>query len=114
MTKKLIKDLKTFKKGIKALAKKTESLLKQVDKLEKPKAKPMKAKAVKKAPIKKASAATAADTVLAIIKRYKKGVGNAALIEKTGYNQKKVSNLIYKLRKEGKIKSVDKGVYLKA
>ncbi len=125
MTKKLKKDLQTVNKELKALAKKTESLLKAVDKLEKPKAakkpkaKPSKAKAVKKTPAKKAAPkkaapATAADTVLAIIKRYKKGVGTAALVEKTGYNQKKISNLVFKLKKLGKIKSVDKGIYLKA
>jgi len=133
MTKKLKKDLQTVNKELKALVKKTESLLKVVDKLEKPKAakkpkaKPTKAKAVKKASVRKVGAkkaapkkavpkkaATAADTVLAIINRYKKGVNNAALMEKTGYNQKKISNLVFKLRKQGKIKSVAKGVYLKA
>ena len=130
MTKKLKKDLQTVNKELKALAKKTESLLKAVDKLEKPKAakkpkaKPTKTKAVKKTPVKKVAAkrpapkkaapAPAADTVLAIIKRSKKGVSTAALMEKTGYNQKKISNLVFKLRKQDKIKSVDKGVYVKA
>jgi hypothetical protein len=38
----------------------------------------------------------------------------AALMEKTGYNQKKIANLVFKLRKQGKIKSVAKGVYVKA
>ena len=74
----------------------------------------MKKTIVKKAIPKKAKPATAVDTVLAIIKRYKKGVGTVALMEKTGYNQKKISNLVYKLRKQIKIKSVGKGVYLKA
>jgi len=125
MTKKLKKDLQAVNKELNALVKKTESLLKAVDKLEKskaakkPKAKPTKGKAVKKTHVKKATPkrakpATAADTVLAIINRYKKGVGTAALMEKTGYNQKKIANLVFKLRKQGKIKSVAKGVYLKA
>jgi len=114
MTRNLKKDLQTVNKDLKALVKKTESLLKTFDKLQKPKAKPGKVKAVKKAPAKKAAPATAADTVLAIIKRSKKGVDTAALMEKTGYNKKKISNLIFKLRKQGKIKSVGKGVYLKA
>ena len=125
MTKKLKKDLQAVNKELNALVKKTESLLKAVDKLEKskaakkPKAKPTKGKAVKKTHVKKATPkrakpATAADTVLAIINRYKKGVGTAALMEKTGYNQKKIANLVFKLRKRGKIKSVGKGVYIKA
>ena len=56
---------------------------------------------------------TATSTVLAIIKRRKKGVGTAALMEKTGFDQKKVANIVFKLRKEGIIKSAGRGVYLK-
>jgi predicted Rossmann fold nucleotide-binding protein DprA/Smf involved in DNA uptake len=125
----LKKNLEALSRDLKVLADKTERWLKMLEKYEKPKAKPAKATAVKKAPIKKVAAkkaapkkavpkkakpATAVDTVLAIIKRSKKGVNMAALMEKTGYNQKKVANLVFKLRKQGKIKSVAKGVYVKA
>ena len=80
---------------------------------------PVKKVAVKKAAPKKAiskkpTQATAADTVLAIINRSKKGVNSETLVKKTGYNQKKISNLVYKLRKQGKIKSPEKGIYVKA
>jgi hypothetical protein len=131
--KKLKKDLEAILKALNGLAQKVEKLQEQIGEETKPtkksKAKAVKKKAVKKTPIKKIAAkkaapkkvvrkkakpVTAADTVLAIIKRYKKGVGNAALMEKTGYNQKKIANLVFKLRKQGKIKSVDKGVYVKA
>ncbi len=133
MTKKLKKDLQAMSKALNELVQKVEKMQQQIDKkthpAKKPKAQAAKAKAVKKAPIKKVAAkkaapkkatskkvapATTADTVLAIIKRSKKGVGTAALMEKTGYNQKKIYNLVYKLRKQGKIKSVGNGVYLKA
>jgi len=130
MTRNLKKDLQTVNKELDALVKKTESLLKAVDKLDKPKAakkpkaKPAKTKAVKKTSIKKvavkktapkkAAPATAADTVLTIINRSKKGVNSETLVKKTGYNQKKISNLVYKLRKQGKIKSPEKGIYVKA
>ena len=57
---------------------------------------------------------TAADTVLGVIKRSKKGIETAALMEKTGYNQKKVANIVFKLRKQRKIKNEGKGVYVKA
>ena len=118
MTKKLKKDLQAMSKALNELVQKVEKMQQQIDKktqpAKKPKAQAAKAKAVKKAPIKKVAPTTAADTVLAIIKRSKKGVGTAALMEKTGYNQKKISNLVYKLRKQGKIKSVGNGVYLKA
>ena len=121
--KKLKKDLETILKALRGLTQKVEKLQEQIVEetkpTKKPKAKAGKKKAVKKTPAKqatpkKAKPATAADTVLSIIKRYKKGVGTAALMEKTGYNQKKIANLVFKLRKQGKITSVGKGVYLKA
>jgi septal ring factor EnvC (AmiA/AmiB activator) len=131
--KKLQKDLGAILKTLNGLAQKVEKLQEQIGEenksTKKPKAKAVKTKAVKKAPTKKvaskkaapkkavpekAKPATAVDTVLAIIRRSKKGVGMAALMEKTGYNQKKIANLVFKLRKQGKIKSVDRGVYVKA
>ncbi|RZB36610.1 MAG: hypothetical protein SRB2_01912 [Desulfobacteraceae bacterium Eth-SRB2] len=120
MTKKLKKDLQAVNMELNALAKKTESLLKAVDKLDKPKAvkkpktKAVKAKAPKKAAVKKSAPVTTADTVLAIINRSKKGVNSETLIKETDYNQKKISNLVYKLKKQGKIKSPEKGIYVKA
>ena len=85
----------------------------------KPKPKTARAKTAKKAPAKKAAVkktgpVTAVDTVLEIINRSKKGVNTETLMKKTGYNQKKIFNLIYKLKKQGKIKSAEKGVYVKA
>jgi predicted Rossmann fold nucleotide-binding protein DprA/Smf involved in DNA uptake len=126
--KKLNKDLEAISKALNVLAQKVEKLQEQIvegpEPTKRPKAKAVKKKAVKKAPArkvaakkavpKKAKPKTAADTVLAIIKKSKKSVGMAALMEKTGYNQKKISNLVYKLGKQGKIKSVSKGVYVKA
>ncbi|MDH3344037.1 MAG: hypothetical protein OEL58_02260 [Desulfobacteraceae bacterium] len=126
--KKLKKDLETILKALNGLSQKVEKLQEQIVEetkpTKKPKAKAVKKKAVKKAPAKKAAPkkavqkkakpATAADTVLAIIKKSKKGIGTSTLMDKTGYNQKKVANLVFKLRKQGKIKTVVKGVYLKA
>jgi hypothetical protein len=126
--KKLKKDLEAILKALNGLAQKVEKLQEQIGEETKPTKKPkakvakkaparkaaVKKAAPKKAPVKKATQATAVDTVLAVIKKSKKGVGMAALMEKTGYNQKKIANLVFKLRKQGKIKSVDKGVYVKA
>jgi predicted Rossmann fold nucleotide-binding protein DprA/Smf involved in DNA uptake len=130
---KLKKDLEAILKTLNGLIQKVQKLQEQIGEetvpTKKPKAKAVKKKAVKKAPARKVAAkkaapkkalpkkpkpATAVDTVLAIIRRSKKGVGMAALMEKTGYNQKKIANLVFKLRKQGKIKSVDRGVYVKA
>ena len=80
----------------------------------KPKKAPVKKATSKKAPAKKAVKTTAADTVLAIITRSKKGVDSVTLSKKTGYDKKKLANIVFKLRKQGKIKSVGRGVYTKA
>ena len=73
-----------------------------------------KAKPMEKTVAKKAAKLTATDTVLNIIKRYKKGVGIPILKTKSGFNDKKVRNIVQKAFKEGKIKRVDKGIYVKA
>jgi len=115
----LKKDLHAVNKGLTELGKKLGKIIAAVDKLVKPKAAPSKPPK-KKVAVKKTSAAksagkvTAADTVLGIVKRSKKGIDTAALMEKTGYNQKKVTNIVFKLRKQGKIKNEGKGVYVKA
>jgi hypothetical protein len=50
------------------------------------------------------------DTVLTIIKKSKKGLNTATLMKKTGFSKKKIHNNVYKLKKQGKIKSVSRGV----
>lgn len=76
-------------------------------------AKPKKTSAKKTPAQKTVKKATAADTVLAIINRSKKGVDSATLSKKTGFDKKKIANIVFKLRKLGKLKSVSKGVYTK-
>ena len=122
----LKKDLQSLQREIKALGRKIEKLIKEFDKSNKTKitkkvtAKPAKAKTTKKAPAKKApvkkrsSKLTATDQVLNIIKRSKKGVDTATLMKKTGFNQKKVTNILQRTFKQGKIKRVSKGVYIGA
>jgi hypothetical protein len=120
--------LRTIAQGMGKIAEKLEESVPKKQPKAKParktKAKPApKVKAVakpKKAPAKKAPAkktvkkATAADTVLAVINRSKEGVDSATLAEKTGFDKKKLANVTFKLRKQGKIKSVSRGVYTKA
>ncbi len=78
------------------------------------KAKPVKKTAGKNVSKKTAKQPTAADTVYKLIARYKKGANMATIKQKTGYDDKKIHNLVYKLKKQGKIKSETKGVYVKA
>jgi hypothetical protein len=123
--KKLKQDLKAVNKDLKALVNKTESLMKAVDRVEKaqtatakkptPKAKTVKKVAAKNVSVKKkTSKLTDTDKVLNIIKRSKKGVTTQTLIEKTGFNAKKIANMIFIATKMGKIKRVSKGVFVGA
>jgi septal ring factor EnvC (AmiA/AmiB activator) len=116
--------------ALKSLTKQTEKLIKAVDKFEKEKAakrrKKAKAKAkpakkarprkaaAKKPPAKKAKTVTATDQVLKIIKRSKKGVDVPTLIKRTGFDDSKVRNIINRTLKQGKIKRVSRGVYVRA
>jgi predicted Rossmann fold nucleotide-binding protein DprA/Smf involved in DNA uptake len=131
--KNLKKNLNAVNKDLKALAKKVGRLAVAVGKLEKTKvAKKPKAKIAKRKPVKKTVAKkvavkkraakkvaakkttkTVIDTVLTMIRRSKKGVSTAALMKKTGFSEKQIHNNVYKLKKQGKIKSVGRGVYLK-
>ena len=137
----LKKDLQAVKRDIKALEKKLEKLLKAHVPMPKAKkvikkkvvkkakavkkASAKKAKAVKKAPAKKAPAkkataskkatqATATDQILKIIKRSKKGVDVPTLKKKTGFDDKKVRNIVFRASKEGKIKKSGRGIYVGA
>jgi predicted Rossmann fold nucleotide-binding protein DprA/Smf involved in DNA uptake len=110
----LKKGLKTVAKDLKRLTQKTDKMIKQLEKLEKAQAaKKPKAKAVKKAVAKKPTL-SAGETVLAIVKRSRKGIDKATLIKKTGFEGRKIWDIIYRLKKEGKIKSAGRGLYVKA
>ncbi len=110
--KNLKKDLQTVNKDLNALSKKIEKLIARVGKTEKPKA--AEAKSVKKAAVKKEKKMTTTQTVLAIIKRSRKGLDTAGLKEKTGFKERKIWDAIKTLKKQGKIKSEVRGVYVKA
>ena len=111
--KKLKKDLQTINKELTALIKKTEALMTAVDKIGSQKTE-KKSKEKKVPAAKKTTTKSAFDTVLGIVGRYKKGVTVTRIQELTGYDAKKIANIVYKGKKRGQIKSVDKGVYLKA
>ena len=122
--------LKIVADGLKTLAQGVEAIAAKVDEASKTKvpAKPRgkkpstvakKAKVGKK-PVPKPTrgkvkkSATAAESVLNVISSSKTGINTAGIKEKTGFDQKKVANIIYKLKKQGKIKTAQKGVYEKS
>ena len=124
------KELTAVQKKLTAIKLKVDNLIAAVEKSETKVAKPSKAKAVKAQPVKKATKAkpvkkapkasveeqtvkvTATDEVLKIINRSKKGVNVATLMKKTGFDQKKVRNILNRTFKQGKIKRADKGIYV--
>ena len=114
------KEFKALQKDIKEIQKKIDRFIKAIEAGKKAKTtKASKAKAAtakgKKAPApKKAAKLTDTDKVLNIIKRSKKGVNTATLMNKTGFNQKKVTNILQRTFKQGKIKRVAKGIYVGA
>jgi hypothetical protein len=58
------------------------------------------------------TALTAIDVVLDVIKRSKQGIGFAAIRAKTGFDEKKIRNIIFRLNKIGKIKRKSRGIYI--
>ncbi len=113
--KQLKKGLDTLLKELKTLIRKTEGMVKKLDRPGKAKtAKKPKAKAgVKKRAVPKKAKTTAIDTVFSIIKKSRKGVDAGTLKKKTGFDNKKVWNNINMLKVKGKIKSVSRGVYVR-
>ena len=111
----LEKDLKAIAKDLKRLTQKTDRMIKRLKKLDKAQAaKKPKAKAAKKAIAKKPTRVSSSDTVLAIVKRSRKGIDTATLEKKTGLKDNHIRTILSRLKKQGKIKSEPKGLYAKA
>ena len=58
------------------------------------------------------SAMTSSDMALDVIKRFRKGVGFAEIRNRTGFREKKLRNIIFRLHKMGKIIRKGRGVYI--
>lgn len=58
------------------------------------------------------SATTASAITLEIIKRFKNGVSFAEIQARTGYEDKKLRNIIFRLNDIGKIKRKSRGIYI--
>jgi hypothetical protein len=58
------------------------------------------------------SAATSSNMVLDVIKRFRKGVGFSEIQERTGFGEKKLRNIIYRLHKMKKITRKSRGIYI--
>jgi hypothetical protein len=58
------------------------------------------------------AAMTSTDMALDVIKRFKKGVGFAEIQARTGFGEKKLRNIIFRLHKMGKIVRKSRGIYI--
>lgn len=58
------------------------------------------------------SSVTASDIVLNIIKAYRNGAGFAQIQAKTGFGEKKLRNVIFRLNDMNKIKRKSRGIYI--
>jgi hypothetical protein len=120
------KTLKTIAANLKALSKEINSIAIQVGKATKTqskrtsKIKPVKKAAKAKTPRKSTPKKPApspggtvsnVDTVFEAIKNADGGINNASIIEKTGLAKKQVANVVFKLKKQNKIKAVSRGVF---
>lgn len=120
--KQLKKDLQALSKSLKALSRKTEQITKKLDKIEKAKARATKTKApdktkakarpTKRPAAKKATAETVTGQIVNIVRRSKKGVDIPTLINVTGFEDRKIRNIVYRALKQGKIKRIGVGTYV--
>ena len=124
--KELKKDLKSVVRGLKSLTREAEKIGKKLDRLEKaqarqrPKAKlRAKARSAKRGAVpqkrspRKTTRVPASDVVFKVISRCRKGVSMDVLKVQTGFKDKKIRDIVYRLKKLGKIKSLRAGLYVK-
>lgn len=58
------------------------------------------------------SGATAYDRVLEVIKGFKQGAGFTEIQDGTGFDEKKIRNIIFRLNRIGKIRRKSRGLYI--
>ena len=59
----------------------------------------------------KASGATASDAVLEVIRKNRDGIRFSEIQTKTGFDEKKLRNIIFRLHKMNRIKRINRGIY---
>jgi hypothetical protein len=56
--------------------------------------------------------ATASDEVFNVIKRFNNGTGFPEIRDRTGFGDKKIRNILFRLNKLGKIRRKNRGIYI--
>ena len=114
-------ELKTLANGIKVISQQVDRLANNPSSSltdSKAQKTPPKSRVVKKIENKEEAGSTlakdtrtASDIVYELVKKSNNGANYAYIEENTGYKKKKISNILFNLKRQGKIKSVKKGVY---
>jgi transcriptional repressor NrdR len=100
---------------LKILSKETKNLIAKIEKSEKAQAIKESEKRARQRKIarRKTKSLMMAETVLKVIKRHRRGIDISKLKEKTGIDNKIINKIALELRKEGRIKSLRRGFYIK-
>jgi len=100
---------------LKILSKETKNLIAKIEKSEKAQAIKESGKRARQRKIarRKAKSLMIAETVLKVIKRHRRGIDISKLKDKTGTDNKTINKIVFELRKEGRIKSLHRGFYIK-
>ncbi|MGB5619275.1 MAG: hypothetical protein WBM78_20725 [Desulfobacterales bacterium] len=121
-----VKLLKNIAADLKTISKEITAIATQVGKVTKPQVKitaktkrvqkVSKAKTPKKSTSKKTSpsakeSSSIVDSVLEVISNAGGGISHVDILARTGFGQRQVSNAVFKLKKQKKVKNVGRGVY---
>ena len=100
---------------LKSLSQETDNLIGKIEKSERAQAvKETKRKARERKLVRrKAKSLMITEAVLKVIKRHRKGIDMSKLKDKAGLDAKKINRIVFQLRKQGKIKSLRRGFYVK-
>jgi len=112
-----LKEMLTFMSStLELLSGETENLIARIEKREKAQAaeESRKRARARKLARHKAASLLINETVFKIIKRYKRGVDISKLKDKTGFDAKKIQRIVLELKKQGKVKGVRRGFYIKS
>ena len=128
--KQLKMDLQAISKSMKQLTLRTEKIVKAIEKLEKDQVKPKSVKkavkpkkAAKKPAVKKtakkpteniAPKGSVVGPVMRVIRASKKGVSVVQIMEQTGLKKGQIWPTISRAKRQGTVKIVKKGIYVKA
>lgn len=116
--KQMTKDVKAITKELKSLTQKTEKIIKALGKLEKgqvkskPVKKTIKKPAVQKPTENKATKGSVTGAIMGVIQASDKGVNTDQIMKQTGLNKRQVWGTITRAKREGKVKTVKRGIYV--